>query len=106
MTATGYTPGNYNNAHNFVCQVKVTNQSGTKINGPLYLVVQGLPSGVSVQNKDGKTQSFAPLSTPYLSLTSGSLKSGATVSKTLQLQRTGSQNIKFAVRVLAGAGQP
>ena len=59
----------------FVQTVTLTNTSGIPLPGPLYLIVSGLPQGISLIGINGVTTTIAPVGSGYftLPLTGGSL---------------------------------
>lgn len=48
--------------------VRIKNEGTTDIPGPLYLVLDNLGTGVSVDNADGTTSVLAPLGSPYVQI--------------------------------------
>jgi predicted extracellular nuclease len=77
--------------------VSFTNTSGKAIDGPLQLVLQGLPAGVSLDNKSGD---FA--GAPYVTLPSASLAPGATVTVGLTFTDPSRINVTFTPKLYTG----
>lgn len=77
-----------------VQQLTITNNSGAALNGPINIVLSGLSANTSLSNATGTTVTTAPGS-PYISVQSGSLASGASLSVTLQFARPAAGNITY-----------
>jgi predicted extracellular nuclease len=77
--------------------VKVTNSSGAAINGPLHLVLQGLPAGVTLDGKSGE-QGGAP----YLTLPGTSLGAGASVTVTTTFTNPSKTSIGYTAKLING----
>ncbi|QNA88437.1 hypothetical protein G4G28_07935 [Massilia sp. Dwa41.01b] len=77
--------------------VKITNTSGAVLTGPLHLVLEGLPSGVTLDGKSGE-QGGAP----YLTLPGASLAPGATVSVTTTFTNPSKSSIGYTPKLFTG----
>jgi hypothetical protein len=87
--------------------VKVTNVSGSKLPGPISLVLDNLKASVTLVNASGVTANATPLGSPYVTLTTGSLNNGASVTITLTFKNTPiTAPITYSTRVVAGPGAP
>jgi len=82
--------------------VKLTNNSGSAITGPISLVVDGLSSNAGLFNAAGSTDSLALPVSPYVS--SGGLAPGQSVSVVLQFSNPTKAGITYNTRLLAGPG--
>jgi pimeloyl-ACP methyl ester carboxylesterase len=87
----------------FVQDVTVTNSSPTPFPGPLYFIVSGLTSGVSLVNESGITQNIQPGS-PFMTLplaTDGlTLLPGQSVNLTLQFLDPNHTSIHYSSSVV------
>lgn len=50
----------------YLQEVTLTNTGTTAVNGPLFLILEDLPSGVTLVNKSGATACFAPIGSRYV----------------------------------------
>ena len=81
----------------FTRSVTVTN-SGAAISACAY-VADGLPSGVTMVNASGTTDSSAPpAGSPYMEL--GPIGANSSITVTIQFTRTGTQAITYTTRIL------
>jgi hypothetical protein len=87
----------------FVQTVVLTN-TGAAISGPVSLVLDNLSANASLFNGSGVTSVFAPINSPYIDVTAGSLAAGASVSVTLEFTDPTRGAFTYTTRVLAGAG--
>jgi hypothetical protein len=76
----------------------VTNTGGTPLKGPLYLIVQNLPSGVNLADADGALVSGQP----YRLLQVSQLSPGQTASETLQFSDPSLTPFTYSVTVIDG----
>ncbi|TFW18992.1 ExeM/NucH family extracellular endonuclease [Duganella callida] len=76
--------------------VTLTNTSGKAIDGPLQLVLSGLPAGVTLAGASGEHNGA-----PYLTVNSG-LAAGATVSVAVSFSKTGSAAISYTPQIFSG----
>ena len=77
----------------------VTLTNGSKaITGPIYLELNGLPSGVSLYNASGKTAGV-----PFIEAASGNLAAKASISLTLEFLDPSLVSLSFTTKVVAGA---
>jgi CSLREA domain-containing protein len=90
----------------FYQTVTLTNNSSSTISGPVSLVLEGLSSNASLFNASGNTTCAAPLGSPYINVTTGSVASGASVSVVLQFKDPTKTTITYSTGVLAGSGTP
>jgi len=88
-----------------VQQVTITNNSGAALNGPINIVLSGLSANTSLSNATGTTATTAPGS-PYISVQSGSLASGASLTVTLQFARPAAGNITYTALPATGTLNP
>jgi hypothetical protein len=63
--------------------LQITNISGATIQGPIYLVLDGLTTGVMLQNASGTSQTHVTPGDPFITLTGDSLAAGQSVTATL-----------------------
>jgi hypothetical protein len=90
----------------FYQTVTLTNNSVSAISGPVSLVLEGLSSNASLFNATGNTTCAAPLGSPYINVTTGSVAPGASVSVVLQFKDPTKATITYSTGVLAGSGTP
>jgi hypothetical protein len=88
--------------------VTLKNTSSAPIKGPIFFVLDGLKSNVSLTDGSGCTQRLAPLGSPYISvpLSGNSLAPGASVTVTLQFADPSQGGVTYTGRVLAGSTAP
>jgi len=77
--------------------VKITNTGAAALNGPLHLVLQGLPAGVTLDGKSGD-QAGAP----YLTLPGTTLAPGASVSVTTTFTNPSKISIGYTPKLFSG----
>jgi predicted extracellular nuclease len=77
--------------------VSFTNTSGAVINGPLQFELDGLTSGVTLDNPTG-THGGAP----YITLASGSIAPGATVTVGVTFSNPGKATIAYTAKLISG----
>ena len=96
------TPGGYvlNRRTNMITQtVTVTNLLSTPIVGPIYLAAGNLSANTALTHV-GVTASSAPVGSPYVLVTAGSLAAGASVNVTLQFTPPTSGGISDSLFVI------
>ncbi|WP_075795316.1 ExeM/NucH family extracellular endonuclease [Massilia putida] len=81
----------------FTGSVAFTNTSGAPLSGPLQYVPQGLPAGVTLDNKSGDFNGA-----PYVTLPGSGLAAGATVTVSLTFTNPAKTNITFTSKLYAG----
>jgi predicted extracellular nuclease len=81
----------------FSGNVAFTNTSGAPLAGPLRYVLQGLPAGVTLDNKSGDFNGA-----PYVTLPGSGLAAGATVSVSLTFTNPAKTNITFTSKLYSG----
>jgi len=81
----------------FVGSVSFTNTGGAALNGPLQFVLQGLPAGVTLDNKSGDVNGA-----PYVTLPSGALAAGATVTVSTTFTNPSKANVTFTPTLYSG----
>jgi predicted extracellular nuclease len=86
--ATGKTSGN----------VTITNTGEQPLSGPLHLVLHGLPGDITLDNRSGM-QGGAP----YLSLPSGSIAPGATVTVSTTFSNNAKRNFIYTPQLVSGS---
>ena len=87
--------------------VAISNVSGTAIDGPLYLVADGIASNVTLANASGVVSNVAPAGVPYVTVLGPSQTLGAGMSTLTQLRwSTSDPTIAYSARVLSGPGAP
>ena len=87
--------------------VAIWNTSNTAIDGPLYLVLDGLAPGVTLANASGTVSNSPPAGVPYITVLAANQSIGAGVSNATQLSFSTSGNaISYSTRLLAGPGAP
>ena len=81
----------------FSGSVAFTNTSGAPLAGPLHYVLQGLPAGVTLDNKSGDFNGA-----PYVNLPGSGLAAGASVSVSLTFTNPSRTNITFTSKLYSG----
>jgi len=92
----------------FVQTVQLTNSSLTPLIGPLYFVIAGLPSGVSVVNS-GTTVNISPVGSPYLTLSPPNgvtLQPGASVGFIVEFLDPSRARIAYTPKVFRTSSAP
>jgi predicted extracellular nuclease len=77
--------------------VSIANTSGAALNGPLQLVLEGLPAGVTLDNKSGDLNGA-----PYVTLQAGSIAPGATVSVPTTFTNPSKTSIVYTPKLFSG----
>ena len=111
IDATPLTRGGYvldRRINRMVQQVKLTNNTGANIVGPINLALDSLSANTTLANANGVTANNAPLGSSYITLQAGDLAPGASVSSTLQFTKPapGSGNITYTARTITGTANP
>ena len=96
ITRSGITLGRVGGKYSGTVTVK--NTSGAAITGPLHLVLQGLPSGVTLDNKSGMVDGA-----PYLTLSNTTLAPGASVTVTTTFTNPSKVGIGYNAKLLSGS---
>ena len=87
--------------------IAIYNPTSTTIDGPLYLVLDGLASGVTLTNASGTVGNSPPVGVPYVTMLAANQSIGAGVSIGTQLTfSTAGPAIAYSARLLAGPGAP
>jgi len=81
----------------FTGSVAVTNTGSTALAGPLQYVLQGLPAGVTLDNKSGDFNGA-----PYVTVPGASLAPGATVSVALTFTNPSKTTITYTSKLYSG----
>ena len=87
-----------------VQQVTVTNNGSTAVAGPIRVVLDGLSGNTSLANANG-VSTYTPSGNPYITVSTGSLAAGASVSTSLNFTYTTS-GISYTPRVVVGQVNP
>ena len=77
--------------------VTITNTSGQALSGPLHFLLQGLPAGVTLDNKTGM-QGAAP----YISLPNASIAAGASITVGTTFSNPGKVSITYSPKLFNG----
>jgi hypothetical protein len=88
----------------YVQVVTLANSSGGVLTGPVSLVFDGLPSGVTVAGMTNVTVNQLPAGSPYLDVSSADLVPGQLLSLNLQFADPLNTAVRYVPRVLAGVG--
>jgi hypothetical protein len=89
--------------HPGALQLTLRDVGGATVQGPVYLVLDGLPKGVRLKNAAGFTRAHAHHGDPFL-VANVSLLPGGEVAFTLFFRNPGHKHITFTTEVLAGPG--
>jgi glucuronoarabinoxylan endo-1,4-beta-xylanase len=84
--------------------VTLTNTSSAAVSGPIRLVLDNLSSNTSLANANG-VSTYTPAGSPYITVSTGSLAAGASVSTALDFSFTTS-GISYTPRVVLGQVNP
>lgn len=93
--------------HEFVQTVTIQNVSSTALTGPVSLVLDSLPSNVTLSGLNGITACNVPLNSQFLNLavgSAGTLAAGASETVNLNFSDPSQTAIMYATRVLTGSG--
>lgn len=91
----------------FVQTLTLRNASAQAIAGPVSLVLDALPAGVTLAGATGTTTSVAPLGSPFLGLdvgADGALTPNETLTLNVEFANPANLSITYTPRVLAGPG--
>jgi hypothetical protein len=90
----------------YLQRVTLQNTSGHVLNGPLWLVLDGLTPGVRLRGRRGVTRSLAPLGSSYVRITptGDTVAPSNRVSVLLRFINPARRRIRYNARVLAGDG--
>jgi uncharacterized protein len=83
----------------FTGTVTVKNTGATAIGGPVELVFNGLPAGITLANKTG----VAPNGSPYLKVSDAGIAAGASVTVSVQFASPNSTLVSYGVKLYSGA---
>lgn len=94
----------------YVQQVTVRNTSNAPVPVPLYLVLSGLPAGVTLVSKSGLTEQLAPSGRPYIVMRPAgdglTMTPGAALNYTFQFLNPTRVNIGYTLDVVGGTDNP
>ncbi len=90
----------------FVQRVMITNTGTEDVFGPIYLALDDLSSNTSLANADGTTLESAPIDSPYLLLTEGTIAPGESINAVLQFSMPSSGGITYSTRTIVGGENP
>jgi hypothetical protein len=85
-------------------QVTIRKNSGSTIQGPIFVILDGLPRKVSLRNATGTAQAHATPGDPFMELTQDQLAAAESVIVTLMFNNPKGKAIHFSTVVLAGSG--
>ena len=95
IAQSGYTVNRITNKYSGT--VTFTNTSGGAVNGPMQFVLQGLPAGVTLDNKSGDKDGA-----PYISLSNASIAAGASVSVNVTFSNPNKAVISYTPKLFTG----
>jgi hypothetical protein len=91
----------------FVQSITITNAQDVPVPGPLYLLVEGLPSGINLVNASGISQNVSPGS-PYvaipLSVDGTNMRPGQSITMTFQFLNPQRSYIGYTPTIWRAAG--
>ncbi|MDQ8202188.1 cellulase family glycosylhydrolase [Pelagicoccus sp. SDUM812003] len=93
-------------ARTYAQRVTVTNTGTEDVFGPIYLALDELSSNTSLANADGTTLESAPIDSPYILLTDGTIEPGASINAVLQFSMPRSGGITYTTRTIVGGENP
>lgn len=82
----------------------LANSSGGLLPGPISLVFDGLPAGVTVSGMTNVTMNQLPAGSPYIDVLATDFAAGALMTLNLRFNDPFNTAIRYVPRVLAGAG--
>ena len=88
----------------YVQVATLTNTSGGSLPGPISLVFDGFPSGVTVSGMTNVTANQLPAGSPYIDVLATDFPAGALLTLNLRFDDPFNTAIRYVSRVLAGAG--
>jgi hypothetical protein len=86
--------------------VTITNNGTTPITGPVQLVLDNLPSGAVLTNRAGTTVNNAPTGSPYVTVTTGTIAPGTSVTVSLVFNIPPSGGVTYTARTVVGTTTP
>jgi len=87
-------------------QVVISNPNATPLTGPVYLALDALSTNTQLKNSNGVTLNNAPLGSPYVEISSGSLAGNASLTVTLAFQKPASGSVSYSPRVINNLTAP
>ena len=81
-----------------------TNSSGRSLSGPISLVFDGLPAGVTVSGMTNVTLNQLPAGSPYIDVLAADFAPGALLTLNLRFDDPFNSVIRYVPRVLGGSG--
>ena len=90
----------------FAQNVTIKNNNASTLGGSFQLVLDNLSPNVTLANKNGDTTVFAPLGSPFITVTGGDLAAGASATVTLQFNNPTNTAITYTTRVLNSVTTP
>jgi predicted extracellular nuclease len=95
IAQSGYTVNRITNK--YAGKVTFTNTSAAAVNGPMQFVLQGLPAGVTLDNKSGNKDGA-----PYMTLSSASVAPGESVSVNVTFSNPNKLVISYTPKLYTG----
>lgn len=89
-----------------VQQMTVKNLGADPVNGPIYLVLDGLSDNTTLANGTGMTANTSPTGRPYILVSTTGLDPGATVTAVLEFTHPSSGGITATPRTVSGGAAP
>jgi hypothetical protein len=86
--------------------VTIKNTGAVPVVGPVYLVLDNLSLNTSLDNRTGSTSNVVPMSSPYITASTGNLAPGASVTVTLNFIVPASGGITYTPRTLTDGTTP
>jgi hypothetical protein len=92
----------------WVQQVTITNNNPGTLQGPFFVVLDGLSENVTLANATGMTTVYAPLNRPYIQVPApgAGLAAGASASVTLEFNNPSNGAIAYTTRTLNSIAVP
>jgi hypothetical protein len=81
----------------FTGTVTFTNTSGAAINGPVHFMLDGLASGITLDNRSGEQGGVA-----YITLPNASIAPGAKVTVTTTFTNPSKTSIVYSAKLISG----
>ncbi len=87
-------------------QVVITNKNAAPLAGPIYLSLDALSNNTSLENGSGVTANYAPLNSPYITVSNNALAGNASLNVTLEFQKPASGSVSYSPRVINNVAAP
>ena len=87
-------------------QITVTNTGTVPLQGPIDVALDYLSTNTTLSNASGTTATSSPAGSPFITVSSGNLAPGASVTVVLQFTKPTSGGISYGARAITGTTNP